>query len=29
MLAGTCIPDLSARVKENHDAEWLPYMFNI
>ena len=28
-LADACIPGLSARVKRNHDSEWLPYMFNI
>jgi hypothetical protein len=28
-LADACIPGLSARVKENRDSEWLPYMFNI
>ena len=28
-LADACIPGLSARVKENHDSEWVPYMFNI
>ena len=28
-LSDTCIPDLSARVQENHDAEWVPYLFNI
>jgi hypothetical protein len=28
-LSDSCIPGLSGRVKENHDAEWLPYLFNI
>jgi len=28
-LADACTPELSVRVKENHDSEWLPYMFNI
>jgi hypothetical protein len=28
-LSDTCIPNLSARVKENHDSEWVPYLFNI